>query len=252
MKINAYLFLLLIIFMNSCKVFLPNRMFKQGNYEYFQVDKKIIDEYIIQKGDLLSLEVFTREGFDLVDVLKRQGGTSSNNSTIQRYTYLVEEDGSVEFPLYGKMQVVGYTANELEDLIENRSEGLFKEPFVILKVTNRRAFVFKGSTAQVVSLNEGPTNLLEVIAKSGGLANELKAHKIKIIRGDLKNPEIIKVDLSTIKGLQDAELTIQSNDIIYVERRFRVASELLAEITPIISLATSLTTIIVLVNNLKK
>lgn len=250
MKINAYLFLLLIIFMNSCKVFLPNRMFKQGNYEYFQVDKKIIDEYIIQKGDLLSLEVFTREGFDLVDVLKRQGGTSNSGS--QGYTYLVEEDGSVEFPLYGKMQVVGYTANELEDLIESRSEGLFKEPFVILKVTNRRAFVFKGSTAQVVSLNEGPTNLLEVIAKSGGLANELKAHKIKIIRGDLKNPEIIKVDLSTIKGLQDAELTIQSNDIVYVERRFRVASELLAEITPIISLATSLTTIIVLVNNLRK
>lgn len=230
-------------------MFLPNRMFKQGNYEYFKVDKKVLSEYNIQKGDILTLEVYSREGFELIDVLKR---SENIQTSINRYTYLVEQDGFVELPLFGRMYVIGYTANELEDIIELKAKEIFNEPFAILKVTNRKAFIFKGSIAQVISLNEAPTNLLEVIAKSGGIEDDLKAFKIKILRGDLKNPEIIKVDLSTIEGLRDAELTIQANDVIYIEKRFMFASELLSEITPILSLATSLTTIIILVNNIKK
>lgn len=250
MKSKAYLFLSFIIFFNACKVFVPNRMFKQGNYEYFKVNESVLKEYIIQKGDILSLEVFTREGFELVDVLQKQ--SSQSNIKAKNYTYLVEHDGYVEFPIYGRMYVLGYTVNQLEDIIEAKSQELFKEPYAILKVTNRRAYVFKGSEASVVSLNEAPTNLLEVIAKSGGIGNELKAYKIKIIRGDLKQPEILTVDLSTIEGLRNAELIVQSNDIVYIEKRFRFATEVLSEITPILSLATSLTTIIVLVNNLTK
>jgi polysaccharide export outer membrane protein len=119
-------------------------------------------------------------------------------------------------------------------------------------VLNRKAFVFKGSNAQIISLNESPTNLIEVIAKSGGIENELKAYKIKIIRGDLKNPEIIKVDLSTLEGLRNAELIIQANDIVYIEERYRIASELLTEITPILTIATTLTTIILLITNLQR
>jgi len=249
LKNNIFIVLSLLFFLNSCKVFLPNRMFKQGNYEYFHVDKKVIKEYNIQKGDILSLEVFAREGFELIDVLK---DNENSNTIVNRYTYLVEQDGFVELPLFGRMYVLGYSTNELEDIIELKAKEVFNEPFAILKVTNRTAFVFKGSTAQVVTLNESPTNLLEVIAKSGGIGEDLKAYKIKIIRGDLNNPEIIIVDLSTIEGLRDAELTIQANDVIYIEKRFRFASELLSEITPILSLATSLTTIIVLVNNIQK
>lgn len=252
MKYNGFIFILLLTFFSSCRVFQPNRMFKQGNYEYFQVNQKVLEEYTIQKGDLLTLEVFAREGFDLIDVLKKTSTAAENSGQTARYQYLVENDGFVEMPLYGRMNVVGYTVNELEDIFETKSQELFNEPYAILKVTNRRAYVFKGSTAQLISLNESPTNLLEVIAKSGGLANELKAYKIKIIRGDLKQPEIITVDLSTIEGLRNAELTIQSNDIIYVEQRLRFVSEILTEITPILSLATSLTTIIILVNNLSK
>ncbi|MGB1018246.1 MAG: polysaccharide biosynthesis/export family protein [Chitinophagales bacterium] len=227
-------------------------MFKQGNYEYFQISKETLKEYIIQKGDLLSLEVFTREGFELVDVLEKKGGAAGAKGSGSSYQYLVENDGYVEMPLYGRMFVAGYTVNQLEDIIESKSQELFNDPYAILEVTNRRAFVFKGSVASVVTLNEAPTNLLEVIAKSGGIADELKAFKIKIIRGDLKQPEIINVDLSTIEGLRNAELIVQSNDIIYIEKRFRFATEILSEITPVLSLATSLTTIIVLVNNLSK
>jgi polysaccharide export outer membrane protein len=53
---------------------------------------------------------------------------------------------------------------------------------------------------------------------------------------------IFKVDLSTIEGLKAAEMIVQSNDYIYVDYKPRVASGILTEIAPWISLiSTSLT-----------
>ena len=257
-KHNLTILIILIsvsFFFSSCKVMYPNRMFKQGNYEYFSVGRETLDQYTIEKGDLLSLRIYSREGFDLIDVLPNEtgGGVSgggniaqANNANNQQ-TYLVEEDGFVELPLFGRTYVIGQTENELEDYIEERCRAIFNEPFAVLKVNNRRAFLFKGSTANVVSLNEGPTSLLEVIAKSGGIGGNLKAYKIKILRGDLRNPEIFTVDLSTIEGLRNGELIIQSNDVIYIEERVRYINGVLREITPVLSLIATTSTVVALI-----
>lgn len=269
--IKQLLFVSLVLLastLSSCKLLFPNRMFKQGNYEYFSVGQSTLDQYTIKKGDLLSLQIFSREGFDLIDVLPNEtgggssmgsGNASSGSSSGQSSTggaagganrifYLVEQDGNVELPLFGRTYVEGKTENELEDYIEDRCSAIFNEPYAILNVTNRRAFVFKGSEAAVVSLNQGPTTILEVIAKSGGLGNDLKAYKIKILRGDLKNPEIINIDLSTMEGLRNADLIVQSNDVIYIENRIRVVKGLVGEATTVLSLLSSVTTLLVVLN----
>lgn len=222
-------------------------MFQAKEYEYFQKSPQLMKEYVITKGDLLSLEVFSREGFDLVDVLVKQSG---NNSTlfIDPHTYLVDQNGFVELPIFGNLLVEGMTENQLEDLIELKSEVLFNEPYAIVRVENRRAILFKGSDGMVVPLNEGPTSILEVIAKSGGLNRDLKAYKIKILRGDLKAPEIIEIDLSTMTGVQNANLIVQTNDVIYVDERVRFARGVVQEIAPILSLLTSVTALIVIIN----
>ena len=239
--------------LSSCKVLFPNRMFKQGEYEYFSVGQELLDQYTIKKGDVLTLEIYSREGFDLIDVLPNEtgGGRSTNGVGTQKIVnYLVEQDGYVELPLFGRTYVVGLTENQLEDFIEEKCRSIFNEPYAVLKVTNRRAFVFKGSDASVVSLNQGPTTLIEVIAKSGGISQDLKAYNIKILRGDLNNPEIIKVDLSTIQGLQNAELIVQSNDVIYIEQRLRFFNGIIKEAAPVVSLISTTATLIVLVKRL--
>lgn len=267
MKVRNILHLLVLISfclsLSSCKLMFPNRMFKKGNYEYFSVGQETIEQYTIQKGDLLTLQIFSREGFDLIDVLPnetgggssmRQGGGAGGGGGgaggIMQINYLVEQDGYVELPLFGRTYALGLTENELEDLIEQKCAAIFNDPYAFLQVTNRRAFVFKGSSAAVVSLNQGPTTLIEVIAKAGGVANDLKAYNIKVLRGDLKNPEIIDVDLSTMEGLKNADLIIQTNDVVYIEQRLRIASTLFREITPVLSLVSTLTTVLVLVKTL--
>lgn len=231
--------------MSSCRVFYPNMMFKQKDYQYFELAQKTVEEYIIKKGDQFTLRVFARDGFKLVDIVNNQSAGVIN--TGGGGAYLVDNEGFAKLPIIGEFYVHGYTESELERILEEKYSSLFVDPYVILTVTNRRAFVFKGSSASVVPLNESPTNLFEVIAKSGGIGNDLKAYKIKVIRGDLKNPQITIVDLSSIEGMRNADLIVQSNDIIYIEPRRRIVSDALREVAPILAWATTILTTIALI-----
>jgi polysaccharide export outer membrane protein len=229
-------------------------MFKQKDYQYFEFARKQMDEYLIEPGDQLTLQVYSRDGFRLIDVLG--GGVTGNSQQFiansGQVNYLVDKEGFAKLPILGDYYVKGYSHIQLEKELAQKYASLFVDPYVLIKVTNRRVFMFKGGGASVIQLNEAPTSLIEVLAKSGGLDRSLKAYKIKIIRGDLKNPEVHLIDLSTLEGLRTAELTMQPNDIVYVEDRKRVVRDALAEALPLFSGVTTLISFILLIKALGK
>ena len=269
-KLHYFLGILLLFSASSCRTLYPNEMFKQKDYQFFELAKKKVEEYVIQPGDELTLEVFSRDGFKLVDVLGGGFGgnpsgtmntsalstgnvstSSGTTTTTMKHTYLVDKEGFAKLPVLGMFYVKGYTQNELETQLAQRYATLFVNPFVILRVSNRRVFVFRGETASVVELNNAPTSLPEVLAKAGGLNRTLKAYNIKIIRGDLANPEVRIINLSTLEGLRSADLTVQSNDIIYVEQKKTVLTDALTLWAPIISTVASAFTIVAFIRTFK-
>ena len=240
-------------------------MFKQKDYQFFELAKKKVEEYVIQPGDELTLEVYSRDGFKLVDVL---GGTfigvnSTNTSATMtqntngalvggvKHEYIVDKEGFAKLPVLGMLYVKGYTQNELENQLAQRYASLFVNPFVILRVSNRRVFVFRGEIASVVELNNSPTSLPEVLAKAGGLTRQLKAYNIKIIRGDLANPQVRIINLATLEGLRTADLIVQSNDIIYIEEKRTVVIDAINLVLPVLSAFTSAVSVFLLAKTLK-
>jgi polysaccharide biosynthesis/export protein len=223
-------------------------MYRMKDYQYFELAQKQIEQYIIQPGDELNLMIYSRDGFKLVDVLGSPGSASGQSTS----SYAVDKEGFAKFPVLGDFYVKGYTESELERLLAEKFAGLFVDPYVILKVINRRAIVFSGSSASVISLNRTPTSLLEVLSAAGGLGNDLKAYKIKIIRGDLKNPEVHLVDLSTLEGVRKTDLIVQGNDIIYIEQRRIIANDILNTFMPYISFVTTISSIVLLATTLGK
>ncbi len=224
-------------------------MFKQKGYEYFAVAQKQIDQYIVQPHDELTFAAYARDGFRLIDILgsvqgySNAGGAGGAGGNV---SYLVDNEGFVRLPVIGELFVKGYTEKELQRVLADKLSGLFVDPFVIVNVSNRRAFLFVGSNAAIVMLNRGPTSLFEVLAKSGGIGGGSKAYKIKILRGDLKNPQIMMIDVSTLEGMRKADLIIQSNDIIYIEQKRQDVSAVIGAIGPYLSFVSTMTTIIVL------
>lgn len=246
-SLGIFIILSIVLSISSCKVFYPNQMFKQNDYQYFELAKKEIEQYTIEPGDQFTISVYSRDGFRLVDVVSQGGTESYKNASVENVTFLVDAEGFANLPILGNYYIKGFSEMELERILEEKYSSLFVDPYVVVKVSNRRAFVFVGQTGSVIALNEAPTSLIEVLAKAGGLGLNLKAYKIKLIRGSSKNPEVRIIDLSTIEGMRNADLTVRSNDIIYVEERRRVTTDVLREVTPIVSLITTLITFSILI-----
>jgi polysaccharide export outer membrane protein len=238
---------LLLVLTPSCKLVYPGLMFQQGKYQSFELQEKMVDQYVVQPFDQLNIAVYSRDGFKLIDVLGtggedvRIGGGGSGGGGKGGVDLIVDKDGYLRIPVIGELNVKGYTESELERLISERMSAFVVSPFVEARVTNRRCFLFKGFSGSVVSLNNVPTTLFEVIARSGGIGQNIKAYKIKIIRGNFNNPQIYIIDISTIEGMQKANLIVQSNDIIYLEPRRQYVRDVLRETSIIFTIVNSVT-----------
>ena len=156
--------------------------------------------------------------------------------------YLVEEDGRVKLPLVGKVALSGLTIAEAETFLQKIYNDFYVNPFVSVKVVNKRVIIFPGNggKAQVINLQNNNTTVIETIALGGGIQEDGKAYKVKLIRNDGKNkPKVYLMDLSKIEGIAMGNTVVMANDIIYVEPRYRFAKTLIGEVTPLISLLTS-------------
>ena len=238
-------YLFLGLFLYSCANINSNVLFKIPKGENFQFDSlplKPSQDYIMGPGDRFSFLFSTNNGEKLITGISGvkgvDGQTFLQTNIIQ--DYLVRTDGTTELPVIGIIKVQGMSVIDLKDTLTKILSKDYIEPFVQIKLTNQRVVLFNGrGRAQVVTLSNLNTTLLEAIALSGGLSDDAKANSIKLIRKVNNKREVCKIDLSTIHGMKEAEMIVQSNDYIYVDFKPKLASSFLAEVGPWLSLFTT-------------
>ncbi|MCF8258399.1 MAG: polysaccharide biosynthesis/export family protein [Flavobacteriales bacterium] len=235
----------------------------EPGYEYAQFDGLEGEEYRISPNDRVMVRIFANDGFDMVNVgggagMSSQGSSGASSSGAGSsggsggLLLQVEFDGFVKMPIAGRVYIAGLTARQAEMLLEDWLTKYINKPFVLLEVMNRRVMLFAGANTQVITLQEENTTLFEVLARAGGIPEDGKADKIKLIRGDLKNPEVFVIDLSTLKGVQNADLVMQANDIIYIELRKNYVTRTMAELAPYLALLTfAISTPVLIISLLK-
>ncbi len=239
-------FLFIVVSMFSCRSLAPNRMFQApDNYQYAGDSMRAQHtSYQLSENDRLEMHIFSNDGFKLVDVTS----TNAQNpgALVPTVTYLVEANGEVKLPIIGKTLVKGLTISETEEMLQKKFSKYYNDPFVIIKVTNRHVLVFQGDGGHgtLVNLQNDNTTLLEALALSGGIPDNGRAYRIKIIRGDLKNPQVHLVDVSSLDGLKNSELQVLSNDIIYVEAAANYKQRIWQQITPIVGIITAVLLVI--------
>ncbi len=244
MKKIIYIFSVSLLIFASCKTLDSSKMFhvpSKYNYSEFQTSVK---EYTIKPFDELDVKIYTNKGDKLIDI---KGSSTQQNKNI--LTYKVEYDGKVKLPTLDRIKLSGLTIRQAESLLEKEYKKYFIDPFVVVKVTNRRVIVFSaGSTkGQVVPMDNDNFTLIEALAKAGGISDFSKAYKIKLLRGDLNNPEVYLFKLRNVSDMKNANFLLNSNDIIYVEQRPRYGSKLLVELAPYLTLFTTMLTLYALI-----
>ena len=133
---------------------------------------------------------------------------------------LVTQKGTVRLPLIDSVKIVGLTEDEASNVLIKEYKKYIRNPYVTVEITNQRVIVVgEVKKPGIVPIVNGTMNLIEVISRSGYLTPLASRSNIKIIRGDLRNPEIRNIDLTDGKGLLLASMLLKPNDIVYIQAR---------------------------------
>ncbi|AHM60935.1 polysaccharide export protein [Flammeovirgaceae bacterium 311] len=213
--------------------------------------------YTIQPNDLLEIDVYTNKGERIIDPdfeLARElgGGNMQQQRMRQQPQYLVQPNGEVVLPMVGNTALAGYSLRQADSVLALAFSSFYKSPFVFTRYVNKRIVVLGSTGGQVIPLTNQNMNLLEVIALAGGISRDGKAHNIRLIRGDLNNPHVQLIDLTTIEGMRQASLQVQSGDIVYIEPIRRLLPETIRDVAPVLGLISNvigLTLVIISLSN---
>tara|TARA_B110001452_G_scaffold250781_1_gene239291 strand:+ start:206 stop:931 length:726 start_codon:yes stop_codon:yes gene_type:complete len=223
------------------------------DYDFDTMDLELNNvEYKIDLNDQLTFQLYTNNGFQLIDMFSENtGGVQSQRMIMGTATdraangslYLVRQDSLVEFPIIGDVNLVGKSIKEGELYLEKKLSEFYVDPFIVLGVSTKRIFLFNGSSggeARVVNLLYNNMTLFEVLATAGGISNTNSSKKIKIIRKTNDGIKIFNVDLSRIDGINQGNMIMQSHDIVYITPNFNLGSEIIQDINSVFSFISTI------------
>jgi polysaccharide export outer membrane protein len=271
-KTHIGISLLLLLSLNSCFIN-RERMFKipkDGTFVYDSIPLNPYEDYKIAVNDRLTIDINTNGGKNLIEALTAtsvegsargsgssiNGNLNGNVSGSSNYLnslngFLVKNNGTADIPIIGELYVAGLTIQQCQDTLEFLLKNQYQDPFIQLRVSNRRCMVFNGTanSATVVQLINNNTTLLEVLANTGGISTIGNSSLIRIMRKVKDKREIYLIDLSTIEGLKYSDMIIQGDDYIYIEPREKLIMGTIAEFAPISTLISSAVLVFSLIKN---
>lgn len=211
-----------------------------------------ITEPVIQKNDLLSIQVYSASLDPDVDQLYNmrymQGGGQGN----QMYGYLVDQKGNVELPRLGLVRAEGLTKSQLADTIKTRLAGQLNDPSVIIRFTNFRIIVIgEVGSPGVKTIPVENLTILEALAMAGDIRESGKKKEVKILRENNGKRQLGIVDVTNSKMFESPYYQLQQNDVVMVEKtRYSVLSAEQSRIQARLGFALSLITAAALLFNI--
>ena len=184
-------------------------------------------------------------GSSLVAGTSDISGTASNP---QMPGYLINEEGTIQFPQLGKLPVKGMTTQNVEDTIQKALLQFLKEPIVHVDIINFKVNVIgEVNRPGTISVPDGKITILEAISRSGDLTINGMRDNILIVREKEGKREFGKVNLASNSIFSSPYFYLQQGDVVYVnmnknklllsdaneQRNFRIASIMLAGVSAI-------------------
>ena len=189
-------------------------------------------EPIIKPNDILSIMVssLNAEASEVFNkpVVRESGYVSNTATTTQANGYLVTQEGFIQFPILGNIQVVGLTKKQIKDQLTKQlvDKKLLVDPVVDVRYLNFRVAVMgEVGRPSVVTVPSEKISLLEALALAGDLTIYARRDNVMVIREENGKRQIRRIDLTSSELLTSPYYYLKSNDIVYAEaNKARVAS----------------------------
>lgn len=163
-------------------------------------------DYIVGKGDVLTIKVYDNDELDT--------------------TVRVSGDGTITMPLLGQIAVGGMEVTSISNLIETRLDKDYlvgPQVNVFIKEYRSKKVTILGQVEKPgLAELQGPTSLLELISKVGGLTKDAGNQAIIKRKTDNRQSgeDVISIDLKKLIELGDTSLNVpvRDGDSIYIAK----------------------------------
>ncbi len=198
-----------------------------ADYELSTGDRLYIRVHSVdqQVQKLFSAAMGVGNGSGNYNNLNNQAFSASNQGYANElYTYLVLEDGTIDFPLIGRLYVRGMNTRlvklRLEDELASyiKDYGDYKMVSVDVNVIQRMYSVISDGGAGNYSIRREKMTIYEAIAQAGNLGDWSDRSKVKIVREKEGVTKVIEFDLRSKDVINSEYYYVEPNDVIYVQQ----------------------------------
>ena len=201
--------------------------FQNSDTVNLEASRMLYDARIMPK-DMLSITVSTTDPeaavpFNLtVATLQSVNLRANTTSQATLQSYLVDNEGNIDFPLVGRMHLGGLTKSEAEQLVLDKIKPFMSEtenPIVTVRMINYKISVI-GEVARpgMFTVANEKISILEALAQAGDLTIYGVRDRVKLIREDSTGKKEIHVlNLNDANIINSPYYYLQQNDIVYVE-----------------------------------
>lgn len=154
--------------------------------------------------------------------------TSFNQQTRNTYsqpilqTYLVDNQGFIDYPVLGRLEVGGLTKSMCEKMLHDKIKPYLNEtenPVVTVRMSNYKISVIgEVNRPGMFTVSNEKITILEALAQAGDLSIYGVRDRVKLIREDAKGrKEIHTINLNDAEIINSPYYYLQQNDVVYVE-----------------------------------
>ena len=190
---------------------------------------------VIQPKDMLSIVVSSRNPelaamFNL-PVVSYQAGSeiSQTGGYSQRLmVYTVNNDGLIDFPVLGKLEVAGLTRWELAEMIKKKliSGGYLSDAVVTVEFMNFKVSVLGEVTMPGTFNIEGDkVTVLQALALARDLTIYGRRDNVCVIREQDGRRVMYQINLTDVDLFKSPAYFLQQNDVVYVEPNIEKARQ---------------------------
>ncbi len=215
-----------IILLSGCSSTKDVAYFQNSSSVNLDASKYLYDARIMPK-DVLTITVSATDAdaavpFNMTVPTPLTQGQRSSYSQALLQSYLVDNDGNIDFPKVGSIHLGGLTKSEAEKLIQDKIKPYMNEqenPIVTVRMTNYKISVLGEVNRQgMYTVGNEKINILEALALAGDLTIYGVRTNVKLIREDATGEKTMHVlDLTDANIINSPYYYLQQNDIVYVE-----------------------------------
>ena len=230
MNKKLYHFLILSIatvILSSCGSTKNVAYLQNSDYTDLSRSAYLYDARIMPK-DILTITVNTvnpeaSEPFNLIVRPTLRAGATINSATGgSLQTYLVDNNGCIDFPVVGTLQVGGLTKSMCEKLIHDKIKRYMnaeENPIVTVRMSNYKISVIgEVNRPGMFTVSNEKVNIFEALAQAGDLSIYGVRDRVKLIReNDKGRKEIHTINLNDADIVNSPYYYLQQNDVLYVE-----------------------------------